>query len=317
MVEHAKLQSLIKPLMHRVFLKVHPDFFAHDPVAKNTNQASMQRLQDILAPVLKAPEDSSTKERHSKSKELTSTPLEFISRAKDGTREPVSFTFTAREARHGMRQLRAQRTQDLLRLCQALKVQLAPEAIRDVEIAIDCMKNASDITAALDSSQGVGRHAALSQAVAELRAARAREAHMSYKRANKCSHDPIHAAMMAQLRSSGAQATGSLDAKHAAQKLNRSMVFFADSVNPRHYHAAIERIESELHELDYGLWCALPLMVVDSWKSAFRGSAARYPGFVVIPRQFSKQAFLRYLHTNLADIRQARESRTTEWLSRS
>ncbi|KAJ1736484.1 hypothetical protein LPJ72_001356 [Coemansia sp. Benny D160-2] len=280
MTDCTRLQTLVKPLLRGVLLKVHPDFFAHNPTAKRANQASVQRLQDLLAPVLRRPADPHIPEPSSKSKDLTSAPLKFTWRTESGSLQSVSFAFTTTAAASivDAKQLCAQRSLDLVRLCDALGVKTAPEAVQEITDAA--------AKAALDTRNGDRRVTA--QKIAELRAARAREARANYARAgNKTKTDEIHAALMGRLRcSDDLAAAAQEDAKRAVLRLNREMVFFADSVNPGMYQDMVCRIEDQLHELDYHMWHRLPLMVVDRWQDAFRGKTTKYPGFVIIPCDF-------------------------------
>ncbi|KAJ2569981.1 hypothetical protein IW140_002657 [Coemansia sp. RSA 1813] len=315
MADHrTRLQTLIKPLLRGVLLKVHPDFFAHEPAAKRINQASVQRLQDLLAPVLRQPTGPRAHESLSRSRELTATPLQFTFHAPNGSLQPVSFAFTA-GATHCLdaQQLCTQRSLDLVRLCDALGVKTAPDTVQEI----------TDTAASLGAQKrrqnsGSGT---TSQAITDLRAARAREARAKYTHANAKGPDPVHAALMGHLRRNGGNDSvlAQRDAKHAVLRLNRTKVFFADSVNPETYRYTVTRIENELHDLEYNRWHSLPLMVVDCWESAFRGGSTRYPGFVVLPCEFDTKVleFLRYLHTNLEGIRQAREERVAQWMSES
>ncbi|KAJ1800296.1 hypothetical protein LPJ59_001196 [Coemansia sp. RSA 2399] len=279
MADHTRLQALIKPLLRGVLLKVHPDFYAHEPAAKRVNQASVQRLQDLLAPVLRRPAELRVHESPSKSRDLTAAPLQFSYRAQDGSLQPVSFAFTASGTHTGgARQLCAQRSLDLVRLCEALGVQTAPETVQEIAAT----------AAALGAQKRKQNSSTAFQAAADLRAARAREARTKYAHAGAKGPDPIHAALMSHLRRSGGSDSilTQRDAKHAVLRLNRAKVFFADSVDPQEYPHAVARIEDELHDLEYRSWNTLPLMVVDCWESAFRGGMTRYPGFVVLPCEF-------------------------------
>ncbi|KAJ2555543.1 hypothetical protein EV175_002240 [Coemansia sp. RSA 1933] len=309
MAEHKRLQTLVKPLLRGVLLKVHPDFYAHEPAAKRVNQASVQRLQDLLAPVLSSPTELHIHESPSKGRDLTAVPLQFTYRAPNGSLQPLSFAFTASSTHINVQQLCAQRSLDLVRLCDALAVQTAPETIQEI----------TDATTKLGVRKRKQDNGAKSQANADLRAARAREARTKYAHAGARSADPIHEALMRHLRRNGGSDSGlaQQDAKHAVLRLNRSKVFFADSVDPPTYPHVVARIEDELHELEYHRWHSLPLMIVDSWESAFRGGTTRFPGFIVLPCEFDAKEFLRYLHTNLEDIRQAREDKITQWMSQS
>ncbi|KAJ2852487.1 hypothetical protein GGI22_005168, partial [Coemansia erecta] len=166
MADHAKLQALIKPLLRSVLLKVHPDFYAHEPAAKRVNQASVQRLQDLLAPVLRQPAELHVHESPSKGRDLTAAPLQFSYRAQDGSLQPMSFAFTASSTHIGARQLCAQRSLDLVRLCDALGVQTAPDTVKEIAAT----------AATLGAQKRKQNNSTASQAAADLRAARAREA---------------------------------------------------------------------------------------------------------------------------------------------
>ncbi|KAJ1877034.1 hypothetical protein H4R99_003222 [Coemansia sp. RSA 1722] len=273
-MDTAKLQKLVKPLVRSVLLKVHPDFFAHDPVAKQINQGSVQRLQDLMAPLLKDNTHAATKNTAA-----TDPPLEFFCKADNGLpQSPVSFAFTRvqmhRSEGNGTnrhQQLIAQRAKDLLTLCSRLGVTASEATTAEIELIVGKTVAATKSTSANDS---------------ELRAARAREALENYRR-RKNAPDP-NKFLLEKLRLArwSPNVHGS---KGARVELDRSKVFFANSVDPRGYTRIVQRIEANLDQLLYDRWCSLPLMVVDNWRHAFKGSATRYPGFVVIPADFSVQ----------------------------
>ncbi|ORX73638.1 hypothetical protein DL89DRAFT_1482 [Linderina pennispora] len=122
-------------------------------------------------------------------------------------------------------------------------------------------------------------------AVAALRAARAREARQNYARPP--TRDPYEEFRAKLRQSAWSPSSSSLSAKKAQPQLDRSRVFFAQDIDPRSYNRVVQTIERRLPELNYAQWSALPLMVVSSWKDSFHGSGSKYPGFVVIPADFS------------------------------
>ncbi|KAJ1892694.1 hypothetical protein LPJ66_006191 [Kickxella alabastrina] len=303
-MDTVKLRTLVKPLVRGVLLKVHPDYFVHDPVAKRINQASVQRLQDLLAPVLKDPS-----EKHNRSGPVD-TPLEFFSKSSDATQNPISFAFskihqsaTGAPHRHQHQhheqqhqQLVAQRTRDLVALCGELSVPTSTEALAEIEKTIGPSLAAAAASAPVSAG--------------ELRAARAREALENYAR--RSAAPDLHAALLDRLRQASWSPDDAQRSKSARLELDRSKVFFASSVNPQRYAGVVERIEAELHNLHYDRWCSLPLMIVNDWRHAFRGSASRYPGFVVMPIKVSIQEFNRYILQSLSDITQARSERNSQ-----
>ncbi|KAJ2725808.1 hypothetical protein GGI07_001015 [Coemansia sp. Benny D115] len=271
----AKLRTLVKPLVRGVLLKVHPDFFSHSPAARQTNQASVQRLQDLMAPVLK---DQKAGLRSASA----DTPLEFF--CKDNADTKVTFAFMPTAHRvNGPRQqhsLAAQRTRDLIQLCKRLDVPASEETVAEIEKTIGpAMSAAAGASGPLDPAS-----------LNALRAARAREARQNYARYGK-RPDP-RAELMEKLR----QVQWAPDLapfKHAQLRLDRSKLFFEKSVDPRRYAAIADSIESELHDLGYRHWCSLPVMVVKDWRSAFKNSTTKYPGFVVIPANYNVTGTLR------------------------
>ncbi|KAJ1645571.1 hypothetical protein LPJ64_002861 [Coemansia asiatica] len=280
-MDTAKLRKLVKPLVRSVLLKVHPDFFAHDPVAKQINQSSVQRLQDLLAPLLKDSTHVAT--RHTSSPTAAADTLEFFCKGDSALpQSPVSFAFTQIQMhqpqgndanrRHW---LIAQRAKDLVALCNRLGIATSETAVAEIEQIVG---------KAGASTKSAAASASVAAASSELRAARAREAMENYRR-KKEAPDP-NAFLLEKLR----LARWSPDlrrSKDARLELDRGKVFFASSVDPRSYARIVERIETNLDQLHYDRWCSLPLMVVDSWHNAFKRSATRYPGFVVMPADFS------------------------------
>ncbi|KAJ2802317.1 hypothetical protein H4R20_003327 [Coemansia guatemalensis] len=261
-MDTTRLQAVVKPLLHAVLKRVHPDFFARQPTAKNTNHRSVQRLQGLLAPILtsKAATES-TERRH----ELTHGPLEFVTRDSGIPQQTVTFAFNQQRTQ-SMAELQVQRTRDLLGLCKALGIEAAPEAQKEIE---ELFRQAGPQPACALSAD----------AVARLRAARAREARQNYARKRELSD--FRASLLAGLRkSTWSPIMGA--AKAAEPKLDRGKLFFASEIKPGRYMDVVQRLESQLHELDYSRWCMLPIMVVESWKSAFSGGRTRYPGFVLL-----------------------------------
>ncbi|KAJ1996927.1 hypothetical protein H4R26_006012, partial [Coemansia thaxteri] len=111
-----RLRVVAKTLMRSVLLKIHPDFYASEPAARAANHASVQRLQDLLRPVLEDSQDDLSAIRQ---RELTATPVELVVRAADATLEVVPFAFSSTRAA-SLPQLQAQRAADLLALCKRI-----------------------------------------------------------------------------------------------------------------------------------------------------------------------------------------------------
>ncbi|KAJ2768569.1 hypothetical protein IWQ56_002887 [Coemansia nantahalensis] len=286
-MDPVRLQGLVKPLLHAVLKKVHPDYFTHHPAAKAANHSAVQRLQGLLTPVL-AP-GTPTRDRDS-----AGGPLEFIVRGDGEALQTVAFEFSDWRPR-GRAELQAQRAREMLALCSALGTAPGADAAKEIEDAIG--QAAQSGPPAWDGA-----------AAARLRAARAREAVQNYKRGQPAA-DPRAALMAAMRRVAWPPAPGS--AKAARPRLDRSKVFFAAEVAPERYTGIAAHIEGLLPGLEYGSWCALPMMVVDRWQDALRRGATRYPGFVVVPSDVDANAFRRYLRENLDEIRGERCARNT------
>ncbi|KAI9474735.1 hypothetical protein BX667DRAFT_507924 [Coemansia mojavensis] len=261
-----KLKAIVKPLMHSVLLKVHPDFFAHQPAAKTINHSSIQRLQELMAPVL-----SSEPTKHS-SKPVQES-LEFISRAAANSIQPelksTKITFSQHVPR-SITELQAQRSQDLVNLCRAL----------DIDVG-DAEKQLGEVIK-LDSQH---RRESAMQQLARLRAARAREAQMNYKRRTN-----PHAMLLKKLRESSWSPQLRMEKSDDLESLNRNMVFFDARVSSSRYADIVKNIEGQLSKLEYSKWASLPIMVVAKWKDAFKNGASKFPGFVIIPQDFNTQA---------------------------
>lgn len=281
-----RLRTLVKPLVRSLLLKVHPDFYAHEPAAKKINSVNVQKLQDLLSPVLK--------DTHSHSKHTT---LEFMYRPKPGQLKSINATFAASKDNSRLVQLQIQRAQELLDLCRQLDMPADPETTSEIQKLVDQMADNPMSKAAL-------------------RAARAREARSNYMKGNKSAPSSVALEFMSKLQGSGWH-PGSMQKQAARLELDRSKVFFADSVDPTRYSSIIQMIERQLHRLNYSHWSMLPVMVVNSWKDALRGEHTKYPGFIVIPhQQFDKLEFVRYLRENLDSIRGARQSLIDSWFRR-
>ncbi|KAJ2157264.1 hypothetical protein GGF46_004632 [Coemansia sp. RSA 552] len=277
----SRLQALVKPLLRAVLMKVHPDFFTHQPAAKATNHSSVQRLQDLLAPVLAEP---SGPEPHKRSQELTTEPLTFINRGGSADESPVVFAFGRRSGR-SLDQLQAQRARDMLGLCSALGVKVDSEIVREIKELVG-------------RGQPQGLSGPTSEALARLRQARAREARQNYER-SRSAPDP-HEEMMGKLRMAGWSPSAAA-AKTARLQLNRRLLFFAADVSPKRYSAVVQQMESQLHDLGYGSWSTLPVMVVNKWKDALAGGASpRYPGFVIYPDGCKKNGKLSFCSVQVA-----------------
>ncbi|KAJ2834656.1 hypothetical protein J3B01_003902 [Coemansia erecta] len=290
-MKNTKLPALVKPILHAVLLRVHPDFFVHQPAAKAANLRSVQRLQDLMAPVLTPSESSESPQQ---SRELTCKPLEFVSRNKPTT-DPVLFEFN-RHSTRTLVQLQAQRTRDLLGLCNILEVDTPQDSVNEIESII---------------GQADRQHSKAStiETLIKLRMARLREARENYTRSNP--GFDMHAALKNELRN--ADWSPYLDSSKSRQmELNRRNIFFAANVPPNKYSSIIKHIESQLPKLQYGQWYNLPIMVVASWKDASKGGASRYPGFVIIPDKFKTQELINYLESNIDEIRQERNKKNTQ-----
>ncbi|PIA17464.1 hypothetical protein COEREDRAFT_86089 [Coemansia reversa NRRL 1564] len=253
-----RLQALVKPLLHAVLKRVHPDFFARQLAAKSINHRSVQRLQGLLAPVLTSATAAESADRRY---ELTHEPLEFVTRGSVMPQQKVTFSFNQQRTR-SIAELQVQRTRDLLGLCKALDIAAAPEAQKEIE---ELLQQAGPQPA----------HGLSADAVALLRAARAREARRNY--AQKEAAFDFRASLLTGLRKS-TWSPAMNEAKTGQPKLDRRKLFFASEVKPGLYMDVVQRLESQLHKLDYSEWCMLPIMVVESWKSAFNGGCTRYPG---------------------------------------
>ncbi|KAJ2709940.1 hypothetical protein H4R19_003996 [Coemansia spiralis] len=312
-MDPTRLQGLVKPLLHAVLKKVHPDYFTHHPAAKAANHSAVQRLQGLLAPVL-AP-GAPIRDRDS-----ACGPLEFVVRGEFEALRTVPFEFSSQHPR-GRAELQAQRAREMLALCSALGATADASTVKEIEDAIGRAEQKRP--AARDTN-----------AVRRAYLARLAEAMQCYSRA-KSAPDPRAAQMDAMRQSLWTPAAGG--AKSGRAKLDRSKVYFAADVAPKRYTDIVAHIEKQLRELDYGSWCTLPVMVVSSWKDALRHGETRYPGFVVMPADvdasgkacfggdqsaFRREAslhllltvlaggvaFRRYLRENLDDIRCKRQA---------
>ncbi|KAJ2474563.1 hypothetical protein EV174_005584 [Coemansia sp. RSA 2320] len=254
-----RLRVVAKTLMRSVLLKIHPDFYASEPAARAANHASVQRLQDLLRPVLEDSQDDLSAIRQ---RELTATPVELVVRAADATLEVVPFAFSSTRAA-SLPQLQAQRAADLLALCKRIGVSPAPGAA-------DSISAAAAAAATLPPE--------VNAAAANLRAARAREARA------KAEHDRAAAAKADEFAE---RLRGELPPGHAArrQRLDRTRVFFAPDVPPHAYSRILAHIDSKLPFVGYASWAGLPVMVVPSLSAAFNCRTPRYPGFVMVPAQ--------------------------------
>ncbi|KAJ2669806.1 hypothetical protein IWW42_004394 [Coemansia sp. RSA 1085] len=135
------------------------------------------------------------------------------------------------------------------------------------------------------------------QQLARLRAARAREAQMNYKRRTN-----PHAMLLKKLRESSWSPQLRMEKSDDLESLNRNMVFFDARVSSSRYADIVKNIEGQLSKLEYSKWASLPIMVVAKWKDAFKNGASKFPGFVIIPQDFNTQELLRYLHSNINEI---------------
>ncbi|KAJ2311252.1 hypothetical protein H4R23_003142 [Coemansia sp. Cherry 401B] len=239
------------------------------PAAKTTNHNAIQRLQDLLAPITA----QTSTETPQQGRALTREPLEFICRT-DKSTTPVSFAFSRQVARSPA-QLQAQRARDLLQLCTALGITI-DSAVRE-EIERAAAKNSAPASAV--------------DAILKLRRRRAQEARMNYTRG--AAADP-YAELRSRLRDTvGSRGMG----EQVRPQLDRRNVYFAANVEPRLYEKVVRHIDNWLPRLDYSRWCTLPVMVVNA-----RADVNRYPGFVVIPIEFTLPELEQYLNENLDEI---------------
>ncbi|KAJ2843577.1 hypothetical protein IWW36_005512 [Coemansia brasiliensis] len=125
------------------------------------------------------------------------------------------------------------------------------------------------------------------QQLTRLRAARAREAQMNYKRKTN-----PHALLLKTLRESSWSPQLHQEKSGDLKLLNRNMVFFDARVSSDRYADVVKNIESQLSKLEYSKWASLPIMVVEKWKDAVKNGASKFPGFVIIPQDFNTQVAL-------------------------
>ncbi|KAJ2647889.1 hypothetical protein IWW40_004317 [Coemansia sp. RSA 1250] len=93
------------------------------------------------------------------------------------------------------------------------------------------------------------------QQLARLRAARAREAQMNYKRRTN-----PHAMLLKKLRESSWSPQLRMEKSDDLESLNRNMVFFDARVSSSRYADIVKNIEGQLSKLEYSKWASLPIM---------------------------------------------------------
>ncbi|KAJ2860516.1 hypothetical protein GGH94_005466 [Coemansia aciculifera] len=274
----SKLRLLVKPLMRNVMLKIHPDFYANEPVIRQKNQDSVQRLQELMRPLF---EDMNS--AHSRAElnaafqaKITSKPIEVGFRESgDSKLNSVAFSFNKTRT-PGLPQLQAQRTADLLSLCSSLKIQLNPSTLSDIKAAVHAMGAGSPKPATLEAAM-------VDSAVARFQAAREREAKANRERRQASASSGVEEELTRHLRRQLHFGKGTRDTGPAQLKLNRENVFFAPNVSPNSYSRVLAHIDSKLPLLDYSSWSNLPVMVVSSLEDTLKGGKPKYPGFVMIP----------------------------------
>ncbi|KAJ2449000.1 hypothetical protein GGF42_004916 [Coemansia sp. RSA 2424] len=306
----SKLRVLVKPLMRNVMLKIHPDFYANEPVIRQKNQDSVQRLQQLMRPVL---EDMGT--AHSRAElsptfqaKITATPIEIGYRERgdssSGSSElnAVVFSFSKTHTPQ-LPRLQAQRTADFLSLCSSLKIQISPSVLSDIKAAIVAVGAGAPKLVSLEIAD-------VDSAIAKFHAAREREAKANRERLQASSiniADELTRHLRKQQHHSG---KSSRDTGRSGVMLARDNVYFAPDVPPSSYARVLAHIDSKLPFLGYSSWSSLPVMVVCDLDSALKGGKPKYPGFVMIPAAIrSVQEYSMYLHANLSSIRQARSAR--------
>ncbi|KAJ2694315.1 hypothetical protein H4218_005666 [Coemansia sp. IMI 209128] len=273
----SELRLLAKPLMRNVMLRIHPDFYANEPVIRQKNQDSVQRLQELMRPLF---EDMNS--AHSRAElsaafqaKITSKPIEVGFR-ENGDSDLSSVVFSFNKARTpGLPQLQAQRTADLLSLCSSLKIQINPSTLDDIKAAVHAMGAGSQKPVTLEAAM-------VDSAVSRFQAAREREAKANRERRQASTSD-IKEELTRHLRQQQYFVKGARDAGPMQMRLNRGNLYFAPNVPPSSYVRILAHIDSKLPLLEYGSWSNLPVMVVSSLESALKGDKPKYPGFVMMP----------------------------------
>ncbi|KAJ2830662.1 hypothetical protein FBU31_002447 [Coemansia sp. 'formosensis'] len=274
----SKLRLLVKPLMRDVVFRIHPDFYANEPIIRQKNQESVQRLQELMRPIF---EDMNA--AHSRAElsaafqaKITSKPIEVGFR-EGGDSELSSVVFSFNRARTpSLPQLQAQRTADLLSLCSSIKIQINPTVLDDIKAAVHAMGAGLSKPATLEAAM-------VDSAVARFQAARDREAKANRERRQASASSNVAEELARHLRRQQHFDKGARHTGPAQVKLNRDAVYFAPNVSPNAYSRILAHIDSKLPFLDYGSWANLPVMVVNNLEEALRGDRPKYPGFVMIP----------------------------------
>ncbi|KAJ2882691.1 hypothetical protein IWW38_005626, partial [Coemansia aciculifera] len=274
----AKLRLLVKPLMRTVMLKIHPDFYGNEPIIRQKNQDSVQRLQQLMRPVF---EDMNM--AHSRAElnsafqaKITGTPIEIGYRERSGDTtntgselSAVVFSFSKTHRPH-LPQLQAQRTADFLSLCASLKIEVSPPVLSDIKAAVAAVGAGAPKLVSMEIAD-------VDSAIAKFHAAREREAKANRERRQAFSNN-VAEELTRHLRKQQPQPQ-----KHFAVMLDRDNVYFAPDVPPSSYSSVLKHIDSKLPFLGYSSWSSLPVMVVSDLSQALKGGKPKYPGFVMMP----------------------------------
>lgn len=116
-----KSNTILKPYLRKFILQIHPDFFHHDKLKKETNAASLQKLYNVLQPT---PPKSSTTQQAIK--------LEFFTKQQRQKKKETSkaiVEFSAQDSEW-------HKTSTFFRLCQQLNI---PILQSDLDIVHDMM----------------------------------------------------------------------------------------------------------------------------------------------------------------------------------
>ncbi|KAJ2740144.1 hypothetical protein GGI20_005963 [Coemansia sp. BCRC 34301] len=302
------LRAQVKPLMRTVMLKIHPDFYANEPIVQQKNQDSVQRLQQLMRPVLEDINATYSRVELSPAfqEKITTTPIKvgYRERGDNNTTSELNTVVFSFSKTHtpNFPKLRAQRTTDFLSLCSLLKIQISPSVLGNIKAAIYD-------EGVGDSSSYSRKTTLVNSTLAAFQAAREREAKANRER-RQASSANMALELMAYLRKQqqhlGKNPTSS---SHSVLMLSRGNVYFAPEVPPRLYNRILTHIDSKLPFLEYDLWHSLPVMIVSDLSDAVKGGKPKYPGFVVIPATIHNvQEYSAYLCENLDSIRQARNA---------
>lgn len=108
----SKASTLIKPYLKKFILQTHPDFFQFEKVKKQTNAASLQKLNNLLQ------SKSSTKE---------TSRLQFFTKQ---TRQPISIEFDSKGTEWD-------HVNSFLSLCQKLNISILPSDMDIVQTELN------------------------------------------------------------------------------------------------------------------------------------------------------------------------------------